>query len=84
MISDYPPVSIPSSHFPPPQIGRFFCYTPQDRRAEPGLVILALLARPDDTGTEAPTVIALHPDIADELAVNLVRYAATVRQADPR
>ena len=32
---------------------------------------LALLGRPDDQGNEPTTVVELHPDIADELAVDL-------------
>ena len=78
-ISDYPPVLIPRSCFPPPEVGRYFCI-PDHPLADSTLVVLALIGRPDDRGTEPATVVALHPDIADELAVNLVRYAAMKRR----
>lgn len=77
-ISDYPPVLIPRSGFPPLEIGRYLTILDHPS-TNPALVVVALVGRPDNRGTESVTLVELHPDIADELTVDLIRYAATKR-----
>lgn len=80
-ISDLSPVWIPRSQLPPTRIIKFFCLGREQEPAIPGAVAFVLVGRPDDSGTEPVTVVALDPDLAEDLALSLIRVAADVRRA---
>lgn len=79
-IGDLPPVWIPRWQFPPMPVAKFVFLMPQPP-AKPETVAVALIGRPDDQGTEPSVVVAVDPDLAEDLALNLIRVAADVRRA---
>lgn len=80
-IGDLPPVWIPGSESPPMQVAKFFMLGREQEPAIPGSVAFALVGRPDDAGSEPVRVVAVAPDLAEELALSLIRVAADVRRA---
>ena len=80
-ISDLPPVWIPHSEFPPMEVAKFFMLGREQEPEIPDVVAFAMIGRPDDASREPARVVAMTPELAEELALNLIRVAADVRRA---
>lgn len=80
-IGDLPPLWVPGEKLRNPTLLAKVARLSQDDPVHPGTVVFVLVGRPDDAGNEPVEVVALDPDLADDLALNLIRAAGDVRRA---
>ena len=80
-IGDLPPVWVPREKSENPMLVAKVARLASDDPVHPGTAVFLLVGRPDDAGNEPVEVMAFDPDLAEELAISLIRAAWDVRRA---
>ena len=80
-IGDLPPIWVPADKAENPMLVAKVAHYRREQSVHPGTVEFLLVGRPDDAGDEPVEVVAFDPDLAEELAVSLIRTAWDARRA---
>ena len=80
-IGDLPPVWVPREKSQNPMLVAKVARYGQEHPSHPGTVVFLLVGRPDDAGNEPVEVVAFDPQLAEDLAISLIRAAGDVRRA---